>query len=143
MFEDSLKSFSDAAPWITLVLLLCMIALISNRMTVAPGVVCDLPASSIREGETPDLTVMIVPAVSEKENVRGTLVFFDDARYSVEDPVLFASFRKRLAERVAADETGNLLVLGDRRISAGALMKLVDAAREAGVNHLQIAERPE
>ena len=45
--------------------------------------------------------------------------------------------------RQAASPDATMLVLADRRVSAGELMRLVGIARESGVRRVQIAERRE
>lgn len=137
------KPFTAAAPWITLALLLALFGLVEGRLTSAPGVIFDLPKHTTGESAVPGLMVVVVPVMRQGSAMRETLVLFDDARYSLMDDVSVDSFRERLSERAAADATGTLLVLADARISAGQMMLLADIAREAGVSHVQFAEKRE
>ena len=72
----------------------------------------------------------------------GTLVFFDDDSYVLEEPQRVARLREQLFAHAQRKGSGraNLLVLADRRVAAGELMKLVGIARESGIGHVQIAE---
>lgn len=137
------KPLTAAAPWITLALLLVMFAFMQGRLTAAPGVVFDLPDPVAGAAGTPGLAVVVVPVVREGAAERETFVFFDDARYALSDASSVDAFRERLGERAAADAAGSLLVLADARVSSGQLMRLLSIAREAGVVHVQVAEKRE
>ena len=137
------KPFTAAAPWVTLALLLVMFHFVEGRLAAAPGVVFDLPDPVSGQSETPGLAVVVVPVVREGAASRETYVFFDDARYALSDEQSVETFRERLVERAAADQSGSLLMLADARVPSGQLMRLVGIAREAGVVHVQIAEKRE
>ncbi len=138
------KPFTAAAPWIALALLLVEFSLIEGRLTAAPGVVFNLPAPVC--GETtavPGLAAIVVPMAREGAGNRETLVFFDDARYSLAETSSVEALRERLSARVQSDASGTLLLLTDTRVPSGDVMRLVGLAREAGVSHVQIGERRE
>ena len=138
-----IKPFFAAAPWITLVLLLVMFGLLGDTLTAAPGVVFDLPAPVGRQAVVPDATMLVIPS-SNAGASSGTLAFFDDARYVLGDPQSVALLREQLLTHVQnGSARATLLVLADRRVPAGELMKLVGIARESGVRYVQIAERRE
>ena len=137
------RPFTAAAPWVTLALLLAMFALMQGRLTAAPGVVFDLPDPVDGASRTPGLAVVVVPVVREDSAHRETFAFFDDARYALSDAASVDALRERLGERAAADATGSLLLLADARVPAGQLMRLMSIAREAGVVHVQVAEKRE
>ena len=132
-----------AAPWVTLALLVATFALVEGRLAAASGVVFDLPKSAGGEAVAPGLAAGVMPVVREGVAGRETIVFFDDARYSLADETSREAFRERLGERAAADTKGTLLLLADVRVPSGDLMKLAALAREAGVVHVEIAERRE
>ena len=137
------KPLFAAAPWITLVLLLVMFSLLGDRLTAAPGVVFDLPAPVGRQTAAPDMTMLALPSANVGES-GGTLAFFDDARYVLDDPQSVALLREQLLSHVQEGSArATLLVLADRRVTSGDLLRLVGIARTAGVKHVQIAERRE
>lgn len=137
------KPLFAAVPWITLALLLVMFALLGDTLTAAPGVVFDLPAPVGRQAASPDATMLVLPSANVGES-GGTLAFFDDARYVLGDPQSVALLREQLLAHVQdGSARATLLVLADRRVSAGELMRLVGIARESGVRRVQIAERRE
>lgn len=138
------QPFTVAAPWITLALLLVEFSMIEGKLTAASGVVFNLPAQV--SGETvaePGLSAVVIPVAREGMSIRETLVFFDDARYSLADDASVEIFRARLAERAQADASGTLLLLIDARVSSGDVLRLTGIAREAGVRYVQIGERRE
>jgi biopolymer transport protein ExbD len=137
------KPLFAAAPWITLALLLVMFGLLGDTLTTAPGVVFDLPAPVGRQAAAPGTTMLVLPSANVGET-GGTLVFYDDARYVLGDQQSVALLREQLLARVQANPArATLLVLADRRVATGELMRLVDIARESGMKHVQIAEKRE
>ena len=137
------KPLFAAVPWITLVLLLAMFSFLGDRLTAAPGVVFDLPAPVGRQTAAADMTMLALPSANVGES-GGTLVFFDDARYVLDDPQSVALLREQLLSHVQEGSArATLLVLADRRVTSGDLLRLVGIARAAGVKHVQIAERRE
>ena len=139
------KPLFAAVPWITLALLLVMFGLLGDTFTSAPGVAFDLPEPVGYRGEgrlaAPDATMLVLP--SENAGKAGdTLVFFDDARYALGDPQSVELLRKQLRAHVQdGPDRPTLLMLADRRVSAGELLKLVGIARESDIRQVQIAEK--
>ena len=125
-----------AAPWLTVVLLVVMFAMLDKALTVSPGVAFELPGpTDATTGGRPDLVALAMPAAG------GTFLFFDDARYSLDDPASVAVFRSQLSERLPRTERRSLLVLADRNVTAANLMKIADAARKAGAGEVLFAEK--
>lgn len=130
-----MRSFSSAVPWITVGMLLLMMHLISGTLTSAQGVVFDLPGCSSSDGETTDLVALVMP--TERE----TLVFFDDARYIVGDDASMTVFGRHLSERAELVKHRTLLVMTDRRVPGGELMRLAEVARQSGLDKVLFAEK--
>ena len=127
------RPFVAAAPWVTLLLLLVMIYLLSNTLTRAEGTLFDLSSDSLGDAEAAEMVATVLPMARE------TLVFFDDARYSLEDASSLAALGEHLSERAAQSERKTLLVLLDRRIASGEMMRIAARARESGVRQVLIA----
>ena len=134
------KPFFAAVPWITLTLLLALFAFIGDRLPQVPGLVCDLPAPVAGQAEATGLAALVLPAVGTGGE---TLVFFDDARYSLSDESSIAALRDTLGLRADSEPSSTFLLLTDRRVPAGDVMRLVGLARESGLARVQIAERRE
>ena len=134
------KPLFAAVPWVTLGLLLALFAFIGDRLPQVPGLVCDLPSPGSGQAEATGLAALVLPAADAEGD---TLVFFDDARYSLSDESSVATLKDQLGVRVGTEPSGTFLLLADRRVPAGDIMQLVGIARESGFVHVQIAERRE
>lgn len=138
-----MRPLCAAAPWVTLSIILAMMAFVGARFTAAPGVVFDLPEAGLMEGEPARLMALAMPVVRESGGGEETLVVFDDARFTLSDPSSADSLRRAMEENVVSGRGNVLLLLADRRVFAGDLMTLTSIARSAGVKHVQIAARKE
>lgn len=126
-----------ASPWLTVLTLVVMFHLIGGALTKSKGLVFELPATKVGDGEATELVAMVIPSP------RDTLVFFDDARYQLGDPGAMASFRDDLADRLRIARHRSLLVLVDSRVTSGDIMKFSAAVKSAGVERLLFAEKRE
>ena len=132
-----------AAPWLTLLLLLTMFYFLGGRLTGAAGTVFELPDPAGRQMDTPALAALVMPSAREGGKAEGTLVFFDDARYSLADKSSFAALREQMALRARENPSGTLLLFVDRRVGAGDVMALTGMARDAGIRRVQVGEKRE
>lgn len=130
-----LKSFTVAAPFLSVLVLLLQFHLVGGTLASAKGVLFDLPDPGVSDGRATDMValLMVMP--------RETLVFFDDSRYVLGDDSSTAAFGEHLAERAGKTENRTLLVLADRRVAAGDLMKFAAVARCNGVEKVLFAEK--
>ena len=127
--------FVAASPWITLGVLLLMLHLAGGTLAAARGVLFDLPDEHIGEGDRSRLVALVLPMAHE------TLVFFDDARYVLGDDLSLDAFSEQLAERARKLDVRTLLVLADRRVTGGEMMRLARAARQGGAERILFAEK--
>ena len=130
-----IRPFVSAAPYLTVLLLLLMLYFVSGTLTSSNGVLFDLPSSGIGDSEKTGLVALVMPMSHE------TMVFFDDSRYQLDDPVSCRVFGEQLAEHVARSEVKSLLVLADKRVSGGDLKNLMAIARKNGVSRVLFAEK--
>lgn len=124
-----------AAPWLTVILLLLMLFAVGGTFTSSKGVLFDLPEGALDEGEATGLVALIMPTDHE------TLVFFDDARYLLGDATSTKALGDHLAESVRRSGDKTLLVLADRRVAGGELMKFSGIARRGGAEKVLFAEK--
>ncbi len=131
-----LRPFLVAVPWITVLLLVLMFHMIGGTLASSEGVLFDLPdATGTGDGEPASLVALLMPKMNE------TLVFFDDGRYTLGDESSAAKFGEQLEERARRSDEKTLLVLADRRIAAGELMKLSGIAKRSGIKRVLFAEK--
>lgn len=130
-----LRPFTAAVPWITVGILLLMLYMISGTYTSARGLLFDLPtAAEEADAEKGRLVALVMPVP------QATLIFFDDARFVMGDDASLSEFGKQLEQRARLGEKV-LLVLADRRVAGGDLMKLAATARDSGIERVLFAER--
>ena len=130
-----LRPLVAAAPWVTLAILVLMMSLLGGTLAIRQGVLFELPDSGLGEGESTALVALLLPVSHE------TLVFFDDARFVLGDAQSMDAFRGQLSERAEKLKEDTLLVLADRRISTGDLMRFAAVAKGGGVAQILFAER--
>ncbi len=125
-----------AVPWITVMMLLLMFHILGGTLASSDGVLFDLPDSTgAEEGESASLVALLMPMPHE------TLVFFDDGRYTLGDETSAALFGEHLEDRASKTDRKTLLVLADRRVAAGELMKMSGIAKRSGINRVMFAEK--
>ena len=130
-----LRPFAAAVPYLTVVILVVLLRLVSGTLAASEGVLFDLPDTPATDavGESPVALVMPTP--------RETLVFFDDTRYLMGEEASMRALGEQLAERFARREEKTLLVLADRRVAGGELMRLAALAKANGVGRILFAEK--
>lgn len=130
-----LRPILAAVPYLTVLVLLLMLLVVTGTLTVAKGTLFDLPEGSVAEGEATELVALVMPARHE------TVVLFDDTRYVLDDVASLRFWGEHLAERAAKSERKVLLVMADRRVSSGNLMKLASIVRQSGIRKVLFAEK--
>ena len=133
----AMRPFVAAAPWLAVALILAMISLLDGTLVSSRGVLFDLPAPGVAEGEAAGVVALVLPMHHE------TLVFFDDSRYMLSDDASAAAFLRHLSERAARTDRKTMLVLADRRVAGGELMKMASIARRSGLDKVLFAEKRE
>ena len=133
-----MRPFVAAAPFLSVLLLLMLFRFVSGTLTLSQGVLFDLPEhDGFGEGESTELVLLVLPMRHE------TMAFFDDSRYLLDDAAPVRSLGERVAERVSESGSTTLLVLADRRVAGGELMKVATLVRKSGVRRLLFAKKNE
>jgi len=130
-------------PWINALVIVVVLLAVNQRMVVSPGVVFDLPRGELREGTHVGLTALMISVARDVPGGDETLIFFDDDRYSAQDADQMAVLSERVKSRVALGARRELLLLADKRVPHGDVMRFVNAMRAAGVPRVNVAEKPE
>ena len=128
-----LRPVSAAAPYLTVLLLLLMLYVVSGTLASATGLLFDLPGTTSRDGAATELVALILPREHE------TLAFFDDSRYILGDESSFKALGESITARAEKSPSKTLLVLADRRVPVEDLMKIADVARRGGVSKVLFA----
>ena len=131
------RPIAAAIPYLTVMLLLLMMHMVGGTLTSYRGVLFDLPDGDRTDGEASGLVALVMPVQHE------TMIMFDDARYLLGDAASMRSFGEDLAGSTERREGKSLLILADRRVSAGQLMEVVSAAKRSGVGKIMLASKQE
>jgi len=132
-----------AIPWVNALVIIVLLFAVNQRMVVSPGVVFDLPKTELREGTHVGLTALMISVARDAPGGEETLIFFDDDRYSAQDAEQMAVLSERVKSRVVLNARKELLLLADKRVPHGDVMRFVSAMRKAGVPRVNVAEKPE
>lgn len=130
-----MKTLSIISAWLSVIILFGMMWLLGGKFTIAKGQLFDLPSFGNDEGAVTDLVAIVFPAA------RDTLVFFDDSRYSLSDEESLEKFQSHLEEVTKKATNPSLLLLSDKRVTAGELMQITTIAKKSGIAKLLLAER--
>lgn len=130
-----LRPFIAAVPFLTLLVVLLHLFVLNKTLTVAEGVLFDLP-DAMPTDVIDEAPVALMMPVS-----RETLVFFDDTRYIMSDAASLHALGEQLGRHFARSEKKSLIVLADRRVSNGEMMHFASLAKAHGVTHVFFAEK--
>lgn len=131
-----LRPIAAALPYLTVGLLLLHLRFVSGALTTVEGTLFDLPDDAPTDAvpaESPVALMMPMP--------RETLVFFDDTRYLMGEETSRRALGEQLANRFARRAEKTLLVLADRRVAGGELMRLAALAKANGVARILFADK--
>ena len=130
-----LRPAAAATPYLTVGLLLLTLRFVSGTLAATEGTLFDLPAAEPTDAidESPVALMMPMP--------RETLVFFDDTRYLMGDAASMRALGEQLANRFSQGTRKSLLVLADRRVAGGEMMRLASLAKASGVERILFAEK--
>ncbi len=137
------QAMLSTVPWLNAVVIGVLLLAVNRRLVVSPGVVFDLPGAVLREGSQASLTALMIAVDRGGRGGDQTLIFFDDQRYFTEDAEQMAVLGERLKNRVSLGVCKELLLLADKRVPHGDVMRFVNVARESGVLRVNVAEKPE
>jgi biopolymer transport protein ExbD len=137
------QALLSSVPWIDCVIIAVLVLLLNRRMVISPGVVFDLPRATFREGMYVGLTALMITVARDTPGGEETLIFFDDDRYSAQEAEQMSVLTERVKSRVALGARSELLLLADRRVPHGDVVRFVNAVREAGVQRVNVAEKPQ
>ena len=132
-----------SVPWINTLILIVLLFLYHQRIAISPGIVFDLPSAPLREGSHTGLTALMFAVTHESMARDEALVFFDDARYMVQDDEQMSTLAEQIRLRMKNADSKDFLLLADKRVSHGDIMRFVTILRNTGVSKVNVAERPE
>lgn len=135
------RYLSQTAPWLTLLLTAVLFVFLQGTLSPVPSLLFDLPEAGAADSAKPGLVALLIPGDIEGAEEDGTLVYFDDARYVLSDPLSLDEFSDRLGDRAIETKCGVLTLLTDKRVPTGDVMKIMALAKSARLLHVQLAEK--
>lgn len=132
-----------SVPWINAIILFILFFLYHERITISPGIVFDLPPAPLREGSHTGLTALMFSVNQESMSREEAMVFFDDSRFMVEDNEQMSLLAEQIRVRLKNASSGDFLLLADKRVKHGDILRFVNILRQAGVSKVNVAEKPE
>lgn len=133
-----------AAPWLDFTLLVLFYLLLAHaRLVLQPGVVVDLPSAEFSDGLHPGLVAVVLSHPVAGGGAREEQVFFNDQRYLARDPLQMEALGQALAQRARQSGESDLTLHADRHVDHGTVMKLMEAARRAGLARVNVSVRTE
>jgi biopolymer transport protein ExbD len=138
------QSLFAATPWLTVIVIVVALFLAHGRIAVTPGVMFDLPPAPLAEGSQGGGVTVLMFSVSH-DTLAGdeTLVFFDDERYHLQDDDQFTSLANRIGDTARLERYQEMLLLADKSVPHGDVMRFINLARQAGVKRVNVAQKPE
>lgn len=124
-----------AAPFLSVLLLVIMFYVIGGTFTLCEGVLFDLPESSFSDADREAPVALVMPLGHD------TMVFFDDTRYLLSESHSFDALERNISDVVMRSGRTTLLVLADKRIASGELMKIASSLRRGGMKRVLFAEK--
>ncbi|OGV57688.1 MAG: hypothetical protein A2283_03120 [Lentisphaerae bacterium RIFOXYA12_FULL_48_11] len=132
----------SVAPWVNLVLLLFFFVIVDKKFLLEPGVLVDLPKTSIEQGSPFGLTAVVMSIKGSEGNEREEIVFFDDVRYRMKQEEQRKRLQRAFSSRIRDGHDLVLLIQADRQVLHGTVMDIMNMALVAGMDKVNIAARP-
>ncbi|MBU1047964.1 MAG: biopolymer transporter ExbD [Candidatus Omnitrophica bacterium] len=123
-----LKSNLELTPLVNVVFLLLLFLIVSSTFIQRPGVKIELPTSSSIWGE-------------ERESIYVSLTY-DDILFLNEKRINWDKFPESLNEIVLKLQNPLLIINADEKSMHGKVIKIMDVAKETGIENIVIATQP-
>lgn len=118
----------ELTPLVDIVFLLLLFFALSSSFILRPGIRVNLPFSSFRWGEEKERIVVSL--------TYDHILFLDNQRVSWEE------FPQVLHSKVLKTESPILIIRADEKSMHGRIIRIMDIARETGIEKVAIATQP-
>ncbi len=124
------------APWLDVLLVVALFWASSRVITMAPGMMLDLPEAPFEAGSLVRHVLLVFAARPGGRS--GDTAFFQDEQYDLSRADRRAALAVAL-QHLGGDEGAVLTVFADRGAQHGTVSELLAAARSAGIAHVNLA----
>ena len=131
--------FLQVVPWLNMAIIVLLLYIVSDRLVLTPGIVFELPKQPFTEGMAQGASIVMLRLVEPKPS---TLVFFDDVRYTM-NPEDIRGLHTQLSAAARRPYGQQLLLLADRNVPHGDVMRIVETARAANIQKINVGIKPE
>jgi len=133
------SGLASISPWLDLVLILFFFIFAEGRIVMHPGVIINLPVAAIEEGVASGMIAVVLAL--DNPNGASEVVFFDDEPYVASDEKRMSELKVAFKEySISHDETA-LTIYSDVKIAHGTISKIVQIARDIGLEHVNMGIR--
>lgn len=132
----------STAPWIDVVLVIVLFALLEKRLVLQPGVVVDLPRAPFTEGTQSGLIAVILSVGGGNGRGHEQVVFFDDERFLVGDEEQETNLKQTFRHSAGRHPEWPLVIQADASVPHGIVQKVIQLAGESGVTRVNVATQP-
>ncbi|MDD4871060.1 MAG: biopolymer transporter ExbD [Kiritimatiellae bacterium] len=132
----------SVAPWVNIVLLFFFFLLIDRKFVLEPGILIDLPKTTIEQGSPFGMTAVVLSIRGTERDDREEIVFFDDVRYRLKQEEQRKRLQRAFSSRVRDGHEVTLIIQADRKVLHGTVVDLMNMALAAGIDRVNIAARP-
>jgi len=129
------------SPWLDLVLVLVFALFLESRIVLRPGVVVELPVATFEEGVENGM-VAVVLSIDSPEG-KTELVFFNDKPYTAGNAQRMEELKSALSDYRRDHSDTSLTLYADSGVFHGTVLRLVQMAREVGVDRVNMATQSE
>lgn len=123
-------------PWLNAVLIIALFVIISNRITIAPGIQFNLPKAPIEEGVSDKAPKAVILNPTKNAPV---ILFFDDIRYRLDIQAESDCLATAISRSLSKDNWTSIILYADNDVRHKDIMKFVTIARRAGAKNITIA----
>jgi len=133
------SGIASISPWLDFVLLLFFFMFAEGRISLQPGVIVNLPVGSFNEGVTSDMIAVVLSL--DSPDGESEIVFFDDEPYATNDELRMSELKKAFGVYRSNHDETVLTIYADDKIRHGTVSKILQIARDVGLERVNMGTR--
>lgn len=130
----------SVAPWVDVVLLVIIFAILDPKLVLQPGIVIEPPEMPLMKGVRSGLIAVVLSVRSEERGSREEIVYFDDARFLVKHEDQMQDLEEAFATQAGRPDA-ILVIQADRHVRHGTIVRLWNMAAQAGIKKVSVGSR--
>lgn len=123
-------------PWLNLILILALFLMISKKITIAPGILFNLPSSPISEGAiVSSPSIVLLKPMPDSESI----AFFDDIRFRLDDAEEMNNLLSLIRSKQEKTPSSQLTLFAATDVTHGEITTLTAILKKAGIASVNVA----